>query len=91
MGAIEMTSDTDNAESQPLSPLRGLRVLELSGEIAGPYCTKLFVDAGAEVIKVEPSGGDPLRRWTASGMSLAPGQDGALFQYLNASKHSIAL
>ncbi len=82
---------TDTAESQPVSPLRGLRVLELSGEIAGPYCTKLFVDAGADVIKVEPPGGDPLRRWTTSGTPLATGQDGALFQYLNASKCSIAL
>ncbi|MGE4609473.1 MAG: CoA transferase [Myxococcota bacterium] len=86
-----MTSDTDTTESQPISPLRGLRVLELSGEIAGPYCTKLCVDAGAEVIKVEPPGGDPLRRWTASGTPLAEGQDGALFQYLNASKRSVAL
>jgi crotonobetainyl-CoA:carnitine CoA-transferase CaiB-like acyl-CoA transferase len=73
-------------------PLAELRVVDLSSEIAGPYCTKLLVDAGAEVVKVEaPDGGDPLRRWTASGAELPEGEDGALFRYLNASKRSIAL
>jgi len=70
-------------------PLAGMRVIDLSTEIAGPYCTKLFVDAGADVIKLEPPGGDPLRRWTASGTPLAADEDGALFQYLNASKRSV--
>jgi len=52
----------------------------------------MLVDAGAEVIKVEPpDGGDPLRRWTASGAPIAAGEDGALFQHLNASKRSITL
>jgi len=74
----------------PRWPLHGLRVVDLSTEIAGPYCTKLFADAGAEVVKVEPPDGDPLRRWTASGAPLAPGEDGALFQFLNASKQSVA-
>ena len=69
----------------------GLRVIDLSTEIAGPYCTKLLVDAGAEVIKVEAPAGDPLRHWTASGIELAPGEDGALFRYLNASKRSVVL
>ena len=73
-------------------PLAGLRVLELSTEIAGPYCGKLLTDAGAEVIKVErPEGGDPLRRFSASGQQLEAGEDGALFQYLNASKRSAVL
>jgi len=72
--------------------LSRLRVIDLSTEIAGPYCTKLLSDAGAQVIKVEsPDGGDPLRRWKASQDELPEGSDGALFQYLNASKRSIAL
>jgi crotonobetainyl-CoA:carnitine CoA-transferase CaiB-like acyl-CoA transferase len=59
------------------SPLAGLRVVELASEIAGPYCGKLLVDLGAEVVKIEPPSGDPLRRW---------GPHGGLFEYLNAGK-----
>src|SRR5215470_10580894 len=70
-------------------PLTGVRVLDLSTEIAGPYCTKLLADAGAEVLKIEhPDGGDPLRRWTASGQPLRHGEDGILFRFLNTSKRS---
>jgi crotonobetainyl-CoA:carnitine CoA-transferase CaiB-like acyl-CoA transferase len=72
-------------------PFASIRIVDLSTGIAGPYATKLFVDAGATVIKVEPPGGDPLRGWTASQQDLAPGEAGPLFQYLNASKRSIVL
>ncbi len=68
--------------------LRDVRVLDLSSEIAGPYCTKLLADAGADVVKVEPPSGDPLRHWSASGADTSAG-DGALFRYLNSSKRSI--
>ena len=72
-------------------PFDGLRILDLTSGIAGPYASKLFVDAGAAVIKVEGPGGDPLRRWTASQQDLAEGEASPLFQYLNAGKRSIAL
>jgi crotonobetainyl-CoA:carnitine CoA-transferase CaiB-like acyl-CoA transferase len=62
--------------------LRDLRVIDFSSQIAGPYCTKLFADAGAEVVKVEASGGDPLRRWSATGADLR-GRDSGLFHFLN--------
>ena len=45
-------------------PLKGVRVIELGGLIAGPYAASLFAQFGADVIKVEaPADGDPLRRW----------------------------
>jgi crotonobetainyl-CoA:carnitine CoA-transferase CaiB-like acyl-CoA transferase len=50
--------------SATTQPLRGVKVLELGGLIAGPYATSLFAQFGADVIKVEsPGDGDPLRRW----------------------------
>jgi formyl-CoA transferase len=46
------------------APLKGVKVIELGGFIAGPYAASLFAQFGADVIKVEPPGeGDPLRRW----------------------------
>jgi crotonobetainyl-CoA:carnitine CoA-transferase CaiB-like acyl-CoA transferase len=70
------------------SPLSGLRVIDLSTWIGGAYCTKLLADGGAEVIKVESPEGDPLRRWSASGAEIPPRDDGALFNFLAASKRS---
>ena len=46
-------------------PLVGLKVLELGHYIAGPLCTRILADLGAEVVKVEPPGGDPIRGWGA--------------------------
>jgi len=44
-------------------PLAGLKMIELGQLIAGPFAGKFFADFGAEVIKIEPPGGDPLRKW----------------------------
>jgi formyl-CoA transferase len=45
-------------------PLKGLKVIELGQLIAGPFCTRLLAEFGAEVVKIEPPGsGDPLRTW----------------------------
>ncbi|MFZ6719644.1 CaiB/BaiF CoA transferase family protein [Undibacterium sp. Ji49W] len=45
-------------------PLAGIKVLELGTLIAGPFCSRMLAEFGAEVIKVEaPDGGDPLRQW----------------------------
>ncbi len=47
-----------------MGPLSGVKVIELGQLIAGPFCTRVLGEFGAEVIKVEsPSGGDPLRQW----------------------------
>jgi crotonobetainyl-CoA:carnitine CoA-transferase CaiB-like acyl-CoA transferase len=72
----------------PARPLADLRVIDCSSQIAGPYATRLLADAGADVIKIEPPEGDPLRRWSATGGDLR-GQDGALFRFLNHGKRSV--
>jgi crotonobetainyl-CoA:carnitine CoA-transferase CaiB-like acyl-CoA transferase len=72
-------------------PLDELRVVDLSTWIAGAYCTKLLCDAGADVTKVEPHGGDPLRDWSASGAEIVDGSNGALYNFLAADKQSVTV
>ncbi len=68
-------------------PLSGLRVLDLSRLLPGPYCTLLLADLGAQVIKVEePAGGDYLRH-----MPPMARHSSALFLALNRNKRSLAL
>ncbi|GAA1005051.1 succinyl-CoA--D-citramalate CoA-transferase [Acrocarpospora pleiomorpha] len=75
---------------EPSGPLHGLTVLEISGE-AGHYCGKLFADLGADVVLVEPPGGDPLRRrpplYTADGVPPVS----IPFSYLNTGKRALTL
>ncbi|HEX4163266.1 MAG TPA: CoA transferase, partial [Acidimicrobiales bacterium] len=85
---LASTSESDSTTDPPLS---GLRVVDLSTWIGGAYCTKLLADGGAEIIKVESPEGDPLRRWSASGSDIGPQQDGALFNFLHASKESVVV
>lgn len=73
------------------SPLDGYTVIDLSSGIAGAYATKILADGGADVIKVEPPEGDPLRRWSASGAHIGPDRDGALFAFLAGGKRSVVV
>jgi len=72
--------------------LSGLKVLDVSHHIAGPYCTKLLADFGAQLIKVErPDGGDPARR-TGPFRDDKPGPESSVFFfYLNNNKQGITL
>jgi len=69
-----------------MSPLSDLRVLDLTRVLAGPFCTALLADLGAEVIKLEPPGGDDYRH-------IGPFVEGesALFTLVNRGKQSIVL
>lgn len=76
----------------PLPGLEGLRVLDLSDDIAGAYCAKLLGDAGARVTKVERPDGHSLRRWSDSGSAGRDGEsDSALFRFLAASHDAVVL
>ena len=69
------TADTRSPEKQPhpsAPPLAGIRVLELGQLIAGPTCGALLASFGADVVKVEPPVGDPLRRWRSVGDGDSP-------------------
>jgi crotonobetainyl-CoA:carnitine CoA-transferase CaiB-like acyl-CoA transferase len=67
----------------------GVRVLDLSRMLAGPYGSMLLADMGAEVLKVEaPDGGDPMR---AMGPPFLPGGESAYFLAVNRNKKSLVL
>lgn len=73
-------------------PLRGVRVLDLTSGVGGPWCTKLLADYGADVIKVElPGIGDPSRGHGRFPDGLPHREKSALFLWLNTSKRSITL
>lgn len=71
--------------------LSDLRVLDLSQGVAGPYCTKLLAEYGAEVIKVEPPNGDASRRLGPFPDDLPHPEKSGLFLHLNTNKKSVTL
>jgi crotonobetainyl-CoA:carnitine CoA-transferase CaiB-like acyl-CoA transferase len=75
----------------PPGPLSGLRVIDCSTVLAGPYCTMLLGDLGAEVIKVEPPEGDATRGWGPPWVgTIEDGtQTAAYFLSVNRNKRSL--
>ncbi len=72
-------------------PLRGLRVLDFSRALAGPYCTLLLADQGAEVIKIEPPKGDESRAWAPPHVRSGGAAVSSYFLGVNRNKRSLAL
>jgi formyl-CoA transferase len=67
--------------------MSGLRVIDLTRVLGGPYCTQILADHGADVIKVEPPAGDEVRDWGPP----FHGEDAAYFVGINRNKRSIGL
>ena len=70
-------------------PFGQFRVVDATEGIPGAYCTKLLAEGGAEVVKLERPGGDPLRSWSASVSKVDEGAGGPLFRFLHHGKKSI--
>ena len=79
----------------PMGPLTGVRVLDLTRVLAGPWATQLLADFGADVVKVEaPGAGDDTRQWGPPWLrdgSGAPTRESAYFLSTNRGKRSITL
>ena len=71
-----------------MKPLEGLRVLDLTRALAGPFCTLMLGDYGADVIKIEiPGSGDDTRHWGPPFI----GEESAYFLSINRNKRSLTL
>jgi formyl-CoA transferase len=72
--------------TNPAAALEGIRVLDVTQVMAGPFCAMMLADLGATVIKIEPPAGDSTRQ-----MPGASGTDSPSFNAVNRGKRSIVL
>lgn len=82
---------SDTAAAKPTGPLAGMRVLDLSRVLAGPWCTQILGDLGADVIKIEqPGQGDDTRRWGPPFLEDGS-KDAAYYLCANRNKKSVSI
>src|SRR5207244_1654986 len=80
-------SGKEKSVSRPDAPLAGIRVLDLTRVLAGPFCAMMLGDMGAEVIKIEePGKGDDTRSWPPFA-----GRESTYFMSVNRNKKSVTL
>ena len=72
-------------------PLAGIRVIDASRVLAGPFATMLLADLGADVVKVEPPAGDETRSWGPPWWGNPSDRRSAYFASVNRNKRSIVL
>src|SRR3984957_9656991 len=85
-GAPGMTERRNAANNHPPRSFEGLRVLDFSTTIAGPHCTRMLADMGAEVIKIEPADGETMRSRPPLRNNFS-----SVFGQLNVGKKSLVL
>jgi hypothetical protein len=73
-------------------PLSHVRVLDLSRVLAGPYCTMILGDLGAEIVKIEhPVGGDDTRDWGPPFLTSGESKESCYFLSINRNKKSVCV
>lgn len=86
-----LEGDDPRQLGEPAKLLDGVRVVDLTRFVSGPYCTMVLAELGADVIKIEnPSGGDGTRRWAPDRQG-TQGPDNPYFMSINRSKKSVAI
>lgn len=91
---MNMAPNHSSNPGVPGGALEGLRVIDLTMMLAGPYASMMLADQGADVIKVEPPGGDNTRRigpYLPGGLNYADGGYGGYFASINRNKRSVVL
>src|SRR5689334_5931059 len=88
-GATIGTMPADPATAR--GPLTGIRIIDLSTVLAGPYATMVLGDLGADVVKVEPPEGDSTRGWGPPWVGEGPSRTAAYYLAVNRNKRSLRL
>src|SRR5436309_15870205 len=87
-----MEHGTERPLPQSVGPLAGVRVLDASRVLAGPFCGQLLGDLGADVLKVErPGAGDETRAWGPPFTPYGDGSASAYYLSCNRNKRGLAL